>query len=107
MAIPTSNTADGLANNTTFKGRVKHFMQKAATSIIGEASPTPNKHDYAVLVLSGQASILEMSRAVVTNAAISSGINMALDDMGVTDADLEFTVNSMWSDFGAKQGDIV
>lgn len=107
MAIPVSNIASALAKNATFKDRVKFFMQKGASAVIGEASPTALRHDYSVSVLAGSASIEQMSMAVVTNATISATINMTLDDFGVIDSDLEFTVNSLWDDFSAKTGGVV
>ena len=82
-------------------------MQKGASAVIGEASATALRHNYSVSVLSGSASIEQMSMAVVTNATISASINMSLEDFGITDSDLEFTVNSLWDDFSAKVGDVV
>lgn len=107
MAITSAQTAAILADRTAYKERVKFYMQKAAVAILGEASPTANRHDYSVLVLAGQASVQEMATATVTNATVEAAINLTLDDLGVSDALLESTVNSLWDDFGAQQGDVV
>jgi len=108
MAQPTSSKAYDLAINPSFQRRVKFFMHKAATAVIGEvAGATIPRADYATAVLNGSASVDNMSIAVTTNPTISAAINMAVDDMGITDSDLEFTVNSMWDDFSRKDGAVV
>lgn len=107
MAVPISNLAAALANNSAYQSRVKYFMQKAATAVIGEASPTVLRHNYSVSILDGTASIFQMSMATVTNPTISAAINMMMDDMGVIDGDLEFVVNSLIDDFAAQIGDVV
>ena len=107
MATPTSSVSANLAENQEFQQRVKHFMQKAAVAVLGEASPTQARSDYSAKVLNGDASVREMAYAVTTNGTIQTGINMSVEGFGVTDSDLEFTVNSMWDDFSFDVGDIV
>lgn len=107
MAIPASEINSALAKDITFQGRINFFMHKAATDVIGEGSPTANRHDYSVSVLEGSANIFEMTMAVLTNATVSASVDRSMDGDGVTDSDMEFTVNSMWDDFSSKMGDVV
>lgn len=95
------------ANDHGFQRRVKYFMQKASALVLGEAfggggEPTITDHGlrvtYAKLVLLGSASVYGYAVAVVNNATIVTAI-MASGHNDVTDSDLEYTVNSLFSDF--------
>ena len=54
---------------------------------------------YAINVLEGTASVGEAAKAVVTNATLTAAGDSDAADMGITDNDLEFTVNSMFNAF--------
>lgn len=104
MADPTSKLCQEWANDIGKQRRVKHFMQKAAIDVIGEAGGTPGHAErlvYAKLVLDGTASVSEYAKGVVTNATISASIDSGVDP---SDSDLEFTVNSMFNDFAGYDG---
>ena len=102
MATPTE--AMVIANNSTWKTRIKYMMQKGAVAVMAEAGSVSG-HDlraaYAKTVLSGEASIYQYSVAVVTNSTILTGLNLSTnpDGANISDNDLEFTVNSMWDAF--------
>ena len=102
--MATTTEAMVIANNSTWKSRIKFAMQKGAVAVMAEAG-TVNGHAkraaYAEVVLSGDASIYEYSVGVVTNATILSSLNISTnpDGSNITDGDVEFTVNSMWDAF--------
>ena len=102
--MSTSSMCMILSKGTGNKDRIKYFMQKTATSIIGETSATAGHTErkaYADKVLSGEADIYQMMIAVVTNSTISSTISSG----GIpSDNDIEFTVNSLWDDFSGNEG---
>ena len=82
-----------------FQNTVKYFMQKAAIAVMSESDATANhaaRLNFARKILSGQASIYEFAFAVVTNATIGGHIDVP---EAIPDADLEFTVNSMYDAF--------
>ena len=85
--------------------RVKYFMQKAATNIIGEAPATAGHAErliYAKKILDGSASILEYAIAVSTNSTVAASIVSNPPD-GPIDSELELTVNSMVNDFAGYE----
>jgi len=84
--------------------RVKFFMMRAATNVIGEDPVTPGHTErkaYADKVLAGEANVQQMVIAVVTNATIAATLNA---DETPVDGDIEFTVNSLWDDFSGYEG---
>lgn len=86
----------------SFRRRIKYYMQKGATAVIGELGTTPGhalRKTYADSVLAGTASIYEMAVAVATNTTVVGKLDALGGHSGVPDSDLEFTVNSMWDDF--------
>jgi len=92
------------ANGSAFKRRVKYFMQKAATAIIGEDGAFIGHAErvaYAEKILSGEASIYEMAVGVVTNSTVAAAIDGGSEP---SDSDLEFTVNSLINDFAGYDG---
>ena len=92
------------AHNTFFQRRVKYFMTKAATAIIGEESTTAGHTErlaFAKEILAGTANILEFAVGVTTNGTIAASI---VDGTEVSDSDLEFTVNSLINDFAGYDG---
>ena len=84
--------------------RIKFFMMRVATNVIGETSSTPGHAErkaYADKVLSGEANVQQMVCAVVTNYTIAAVID---NDETPVDNDIEFTVNSLWDDFSGYEG---
>lgn len=89
----------GLAKNKGFQDRIKYFLTKSATAIIGEDSETAGHAErliYAKQILSGEASVYEFAVGVVTNSTVAASIAADTDP---SDNDLEFTVNSLINDF--------
>jgi len=98
MALEASIGAARVALNREFLWRVRHFIKKAALAIMAEAADTANHAERVALansVLSGGFNIQELAFAVVTNATISGNALTDIENQGVTDSDLEFTINSM------------
>ena len=92
------------ANEKGFQNRVKFFMQKAATAILGEDGATVGHADrivYVKTILDGSASIFEMSIAVTTDSTIATAIEA---ETAFTDANIETAVNSLINDFAGYDG---
>jgi len=92
------------AKNPHNQQRIKYFMQKAATAIIGEEGTTAGHAErvaFSSKILGGSASVLEYTIAVTTNQTIAAAINAATEP---SDNDIEFTVNSMINDFAGYDG---
>lgn len=90
----SSITGMALANEQGFQNRVEWFLSKAAIAVMAELLNTAGHAErviYAGSVLDGTASVLQASIAVSTNATVDAA------GLAVTDSDLEFTVNSMFS----------
>ena len=84
--------AFALADDVVFQSRVCIAATKTAVAIMSEAPTTPGHQErgaYAVKVLaSPEVEAMNISMAVVTNAAITADSN---------DGDIEFTVSSIWN----------
>jgi hypothetical protein len=84
--------SQALAQNATFKMRVRHAMVKAAVAVMAEDPATLNHAKRAAF--SGAAideperTSARMAMGVVTNPVISGASS---------DSDIEFTVNSLWN----------
>ena len=86
-----------VADERGFRQRVRFFLKKAAIAVMAEALSTAGHTErvvYAKAVLDGSASVEDASQAIVTNSTIEAA------GLAATDADIEFTVNSMFSAFG-------
>lgn len=102
MAV-TSAQGFQIANEQSFQHRVQFFLTKAAVAVMAEANTTPGhaaRLTYAGKVLDGIAAILPVAVAAVTNSTIQSEANIGTPADGgyaISDGDLEFTVNSLFS----------
>jgi hypothetical protein len=91
------------AHEAGFQRKVKYYMQKAALAVLGEESTTKGHTErvaYAKKVLDGTASIYEFAVGVTTNSTIAAKLDAKSD----YDSDLEFVINSMFSDFAGYDG---
>jgi hypothetical protein len=91
-----------IARSSLFQSRVEYCLKKAAIAVMAEDAATGNHAErvaYAKKVIDGTASVGEVSLAVVTNSTLTGNGNSSAADMGVSDGDLEFTVNSMFNAF--------
>lgn len=91
-----------IAGSDLFQSRVEYCLKKAAVAVMAEDAATANHADrvtYAKKVIGGEASVREAAKAVVTNATLTAAGDSDAADMGVSDGDLEFTVNSMFNAF--------
>jgi len=89
-----------IAASGQFQSRVEYCLKKAAVAVMAEDAGTTNHADrvtYATSVLEGGASVAEAAKAVVTNSTLTASGDSDATDMGITDSDLEFTVNSMFN----------
>ena len=95
------------ARDEGWQRRVKFMTQKAALAVLGEPVGTAGHTErvlYANEVLDGTTNEYEYAVGVATNATILANITDDGGTSAVTDADLEFTVNSMFSDFSGFDG---
>jgi len=94
------HTMAKIAEHEAFLKRVQYCMHKAAVAVMAEDAGTASHADrvvYAKKILDGSASVQQYSRSVVTNATLTAS---GVDDpalFGVSDGDLEFTVDSMFN----------
>jgi len=92
-----------IANRSEFLRRVEYALKKAAIAVMAEDGGTANHAErvvYATKVIDGEASIAEASKGVVTNATLTSSGDLSASPLfGISDGDLEFTVNSMFDAF--------
>lgn len=92
-----------IAANKTFQNRVEYCLKKAAVAVMAELAGTANHAErvvYASKVLDGQASVIEAAKAAVTNPTLTAGGDIGAGPLfGISDNDLEFTVNSMFNAF--------
>ncbi|SRR6266498_2657034 len=102
MAL-TAETAVGVAQQPGFSNRVKFFLEKAAIAVMNEASSTAGHADrvaLAKLVLLGRNSNYESAVAVLSNSTLfAEGTTDPATGNGISDSDLEFAINSMFSAF--------
>lgn len=90
-----------LAEDVVFRGKVEVAIVKAALAISGEATtvnPTVDleRHKLASSVIISRASLIGVfAFACVANGALTASS---------TDADVEFTVNSVWNDVAGLSG---
>ena len=89
-----------IAASGQFKSRVEYCLKKAAVAVMAEDAGTASHADrvtYATKVLEGTGSVGEAAKAAVTNATLTASGDSDAADMGISDSDLEFTVNSMFN----------
>lgn len=100
--MATYSEMASIAGSSQFQNRVEYCLKKAAVAVMAEDAGTTNHTDrvtYAVKVLDGSASVGEAAKAVVTNATLTASGDSSATNMGISDSDLEFTVNSMFNAF--------
>jgi hypothetical protein len=90
-----------IATQTTFLRRVKYAANKAAIAVMAEDAGTASHAErvvYAKTVLDGTASVQDYANAVVTNSTLTAAGDISSSPLhGISDNDLEFTVNSMFN----------
>ena len=90
-----------IAGHETFKRRVRYCANKAAVAVMAEAVETAGHADrvvYAKKILDGSANLDIYAHAVVTNSTLTANGDISqVPNMGITDGDLEFTVNSIFN----------
>lgn len=98
--MATSLDAVQIAGN--LNPRVSFFVIKAAIAIMAEDNLTANhsdRVDFANKVFVGDYDLNSYTFGVLTNSTILSNLDTGEPDLGITDGDLEFTVNSLYNAF--------
>lgn len=89
-----------IADHEAFVARVRYCAKKAAVAVMAEAPETASHAErvaYAKQLLDGTASASSYAQAVVTNATLTASGELDPAQFGISDGDLEFTVNSMFN----------
>jgi hypothetical protein len=101
--MATYDTMATIAQQTAFLRRVGYCLNKAAIAVMAEDAGTAGHAErvvYAKEVLDGTANVANAANAVVTNATLTTNGDLASPPLfGISDSDLEFTVNSMFNAF--------
>lgn len=85
-----------LSRSVEFRQRIEYLAIKSAIAVVNEDAGTANhaaRLVFAKKILGGTAPIGEIALAVMTNSTIASEGNAS------SDADLEFTINSIFNAF--------
>lgn len=96
--MANSQEAMEVAARSDYQSRVRFYGQKAAHAVMSEAGTVANHAErvlWADSMLNGEENIYAMSVSTVTNSTIQAAADASAALQGVSDADLEFTVNSM------------
>ncbi len=81
-----------------FRMRVQYLMVKAALAKLNAADPPAADVLLGQAILDGKESVDQWALAALTNPSIAAGAH-ADDGSTIQDADLEFSVNSLWAAF--------
>jgi hypothetical protein len=99
--MATQSDAVTVARVPAFQDRVKYAAVKAAVAVMAESAGTASHAQrvvYARSILAGLIDILSLAVGVTTNTTILAELNpAAAPNYGVPDADIEFTVNSLFN----------
>lgn len=87
-----------MARDGAMLARVELLMIKAAIAKLNAEEPSAQDLLLGQRILDNQERIQSWALAVCTNPAIAAGAH-APDGSTITDNDMEFTVNSLWSAF--------
>ena len=92
-----------IARNARFQDRVNFALVTAAINVMTESNQTEkhgNRVDFARNVINGTLPILPYAISVGTSPAIAAEAVLATTpDYAIPDADIQFTVNSMFNSF--------
>lgn len=102
--MATASEAVRVADEATWQDRVEYFRLAAALDVVAE-DPLTTEHaarvTYAQKIIGSGNNIAGYSLAVATNSTILAALSEATGspDWGVSDNDMEFTVNSLFNAF--------
>lgn len=95
------DTLLSVAAADAYQQRVKYAMTVAAVNVYAEASSTTGHQARSVLaakvIQGGFGSYGAAALATLTNATLASEATNSPPDFGISDGDLQFTVNSLWN----------
>lgn len=89
-----------LAKVTVFQDRIEYLMVKAALAKLNASNPPQADILLGQRILDGVEPVHRWTLAVLCNPTIAAGAHVA-DGSTITEGDLEFAVNSVWSAFAA------
>lgn len=88
-----------IAQQSEFQNRVRYALFLAAGNAFTEDGGTPNhatRAAFASKVFNGQYDLLSAAMGVLTNPTIASGADAAISGNGISDGDLQFSMNSIY-----------
>jgi len=100
--MTTSTIASEVAKNKTFQDRVNYYVLKATIAIMAEANTTGNHVErvaFASKVFISDYNLNQYVDSVLTNSTVLDALDTQAGDNGVSDIDLESTVNSIYNAF--------
>ena len=96
----TASEAFWIAQQTGMVRRIKFLAMKAAVAVMSEEATTANHAErvvYAKTILDGSYSSTGLALACMVNSTVQAGADASdPPTFGVSDSDLEFTVNSVF-----------
>lgn len=94
----TQTELANMARDGAFQARVGLLMVKAALAKLAAAQPSAEDKLLGQSILDGREPVLQWALGCCSNPSIAAGAHSASGDT-IPDADLEFTVNSLWDAF--------
>ena len=103
-----SNEYQAIAESETFQARVQIYMHKAAHAVYSEGGAVANhalRIALADKILAGESDKRLWAYSVMTNATLQTNGNVtdASGLNGISDSDLEFTINSVYNAFAGAE----
>lgn len=100
--MATASEAVQVADQASWQTRVNYYRLKAAIAVVAEDPLTLHHAErvtYAQTLIAGGDNIVGYSLGVATSASILTNISESAGapDWGITDNDMEFTVNSLFN----------
>lgn len=80
-----------MANNKPFQDRCEYYFYEHARGIFEASSPNTDDLAFAKALWSGQVKIIDLTKAVITNATIGAAIDAGTE---ITESDLAYVVST-------------
>lgn len=80
-----------VANNKPFQDRCEYYFYEHARSVLEAETPDTDDLAFAKAIWAGQVRVLDMTKAVMTNATVGTAID---SDSAVSESDLAYVVTT-------------
>jgi len=78
-----------MANNKPFQDRCEYYFYEHARTVLEAATPDATDLAFAKAIWAGQVKVLDMTKAVMTNATVGTAID---NDTTITESDLAYVI---------------